>query len=98
MPSVTLLPRRRVSPGVTGNKTINETHDAESPVGIVQIKDGKKQFIGTVNPKCKEVPSSKVRLRLFFPEGWGNASTLHFLKSGGTLMSGSMFSSIFSTQ
>ncbi len=38
-------------PGVTGSKTINETHDAESPVGIVQIKDGKKQFIGTVEPQ-----------------------------------------------
>jgi branched-chain amino acid transport system substrate-binding protein len=37
-------------PGVTGNKTINETHDAESPVGIVQIKDGKKQFVGMVEP------------------------------------------------
>ncbi len=38
-------------PGVTGSKTINKTHDAESPVGIVQIKDGKKQFIGTVEPQ-----------------------------------------------
>jgi branched-chain amino acid transport system substrate-binding protein len=38
-------------PGVTGSKTINATHDAESPVGIVQIKDGKKQFIGTVEPQ-----------------------------------------------
>ena len=38
-------------PGVTGNKTINATHDAESPVGIVQIKDGKKIFIGTVEPE-----------------------------------------------
>ena len=33
------------------NKTINATHDAESPVGIVQIKDGKKVFIGTVEPE-----------------------------------------------
>ena len=38
-------------PGGTGNKTINATHDAESPVGIVQIKDGKKIFIGTVEPE-----------------------------------------------
>ena len=38
-------------PGVTGNKTINKTHDAESPVGVVQIKDGKKQFVGTVTPQ-----------------------------------------------
>ena len=38
-------------PGVTGAKTINATHDAESPVGVVQIKDGKKQFVGTVTPQ-----------------------------------------------
>jgi branched-chain amino acid transport system substrate-binding protein len=38
-------------PGVTGAKTINTTHDAESPVGVVQIKDGKKQFVGTVTPQ-----------------------------------------------
>jgi branched-chain amino acid transport system substrate-binding protein len=38
-------------PGVTGNKTINATHDAESPVGVVQIKNGKKLFIGTVSPQ-----------------------------------------------
>ena len=38
-------------PGVTGDKTINETHDAESPVGIVQIRDGKKLFVGTVEPE-----------------------------------------------
>ena len=38
-------------PGVTGAKTINKTHDAESPVGVVQIKDGKKQFVGTVTPQ-----------------------------------------------
>ncbi len=45
------LAKTKGFPGVTGNKTINETHDAESPVGIVQIKDGKKQFIGTVEPE-----------------------------------------------
>lgn len=38
-------------PGVTGNTTINETHDAEKEVGIVMIKDGKKTFIGTVKPE-----------------------------------------------
>jgi len=45
------LAKTKDFPGVTGNKTINETHDAESPVGIVQIKDGKKLFIGTVEPE-----------------------------------------------
>lgn len=44
------LATTKAFPGVTGSKTINETHDAESPVGIVQIKDGKKQFIGMVEP------------------------------------------------
>ncbi|MDD2206184.1 MAG: ABC transporter substrate-binding protein [Aminobacterium sp.] len=38
-------------PGVTGNTTINETHDAEKEVGIVMIKEGKKTFIGTVKPE-----------------------------------------------
>ncbi|MBL3538735.1 ABC transporter substrate-binding protein [Aminivibrio sp.] len=45
------LAKTKNFPGVTGSKTINETHDAESPVGIVQIKDGKKLFIGTVEPE-----------------------------------------------
>ncbi len=45
------LAKTKDFPGVTGSKTINETHDAESPVGIVQIKDGKKLFIGTVEPE-----------------------------------------------
>ncbi len=44
------LAATKAFPGVTGSKTINETHDAESPVGIVQIKEGKKQFIGMVEP------------------------------------------------
>ena len=45
------LAKTKDFPGVTGSKTINETHDAESPVGIVRIKDGKKLFIGTVEPE-----------------------------------------------
>ena len=45
------LAKTKDFPGVTGNKSINETHDAESPVGIVQIKEGKKLFIGTVEPE-----------------------------------------------
>ena len=36
--------------GVTGSTTINATHDAEKPVGIVMIKDGKKTYAGTVQP------------------------------------------------
>ncbi len=38
-------------PGVTGNKTINATHDAESPVGIIQIKDGQRVYVGEVSPE-----------------------------------------------
>jgi branched-chain amino acid transport system substrate-binding protein len=37
--------------GVTGMTTINETHDAEKPVGIVTIKDGKKQYVATIEPQ-----------------------------------------------
>ncbi len=37
--------------GVTGLTTINESHDAEKPIGIVQIKDGKKQYIATIAPE-----------------------------------------------
>lgn len=38
-------------PGVTGNTTINATHDAEKPVGIMQIQNGKRVFLTVVNPK-----------------------------------------------
>jgi len=38
-------------PGVTGNTTINATHDAEKPVGIVKIEGGKKKYIATIEPK-----------------------------------------------
>jgi branched-chain amino acid transport system substrate-binding protein len=37
--------------GVTGITTINATHDAEKPVGLVEIKDGKKLFVGTITPE-----------------------------------------------
>jgi len=37
--------------GVTGSTTINASHDAEKPVGLVQIKDGKKTYIGSITPK-----------------------------------------------
>ena len=37
--------------GVTGKTTINETHDAEKPVGLVVIKDGKKIYEGEITPE-----------------------------------------------
>ena len=37
--------------GVTGSTTINATHDAEKPVGLVQIKDGKKTYVGSITPQ-----------------------------------------------
>ena len=36
--------------GVTGKTTINATHDAEKPVGLVVIKDGKKVYEGDIVP------------------------------------------------
>ncbi len=38
-------------PTVTGMTTINATHDAEKDMGIVEIKNGKKTFIGIVQPE-----------------------------------------------
>ena len=38
-------------PTVTGITTINSTHDAEKDMGIVEIRDGKKQFVGIVVPE-----------------------------------------------
>ncbi len=38
-------------PTVTGITTMNATHDAEKELGVVEIRDGKKQFIGTVKPE-----------------------------------------------
>ncbi|ACZ18871.1 ABC transporter substrate-binding protein [Thermanaerovibrio acidaminovorans] len=37
--------------GVTGVTNINATGDAEKPVGIMQIKNGKRIFLTTVEPK-----------------------------------------------
>jgi branched-chain amino acid transport system substrate-binding protein len=37
--------------GVTGATTINATHDAEKPVGLVVIKDGKKVYEGEIVPE-----------------------------------------------
>ena len=38
-------------PTVTGMTTINATHDAEKDMGIVEIRNGKKTFIGIVKPE-----------------------------------------------
>ena len=37
--------------GVTGATTINATHDAEKPVGLVVIKDARKTYIGSIIPE-----------------------------------------------
>jgi len=37
--------------GVTGSTTINASHDAEKPVGLVEIKDGKKVYEGEITPE-----------------------------------------------
>ncbi len=37
--------------GVTGTTTINDTHDAEKPVGLVMIKEGKKTYVGSITPE-----------------------------------------------
>lgn len=34
-----------------GNLTINASHDAEMPVGIIEYKDGKRLYVGEVTPK-----------------------------------------------
>jgi branched-chain amino acid transport system substrate-binding protein len=36
---------------VTGVTTLNASHDPEKELGIVEIKGGKKQFIGTIRPE-----------------------------------------------
>ncbi len=90
------LPRRRTSRRHR-QQDINETHDAESPVGIVQIQGRKR----TVHRK----PSS-LRCKGFLPQGSfalfvrrvGKAPPSIFLKSGGTLMSGKHVFPLFSTQ
>jgi len=38
-------------PAVTGITTLNETGDAEKEVGIVKIVDGKKTFLGLIQPE-----------------------------------------------
>ena len=38
-------------PAVTGMLTINATHDAEMPIGVIEIKDGKRTYLGEVQPE-----------------------------------------------
>ncbi|MDL2216864.1 ABC transporter substrate-binding protein, partial [Desulfovibrio sp. OttesenSCG-928-M14] len=38
-------------PAVTGMLSINATHDAEMPVGVIEIKDGKRLYLGEVQPE-----------------------------------------------
>ncbi|MBD5607486.1 MAG: ABC transporter substrate-binding protein [Desulfovibrio sp.] len=37
-------------PTALGKLTINKTHDAEMPVGIIEYKDGKRVYVGEVTP------------------------------------------------
>ncbi len=37
-------------PTVNGMMTINATHDAEMPVGIIEIRDGKRVYVGEIVP------------------------------------------------
>ena len=38
-------------PAVTGMLTINATHDAEMPIGVIEIKDGTRVYLGEVQPE-----------------------------------------------
>ena len=44
------LAQTKDMPSVTGNLTLNASHDAEMPVGIIEIKNGQRVFLGTVVP------------------------------------------------
>jgi branched-chain amino acid transport system substrate-binding protein len=38
-------------PAVTGILTINDTHDAEMPIGIIEINSGKRVYLGEITPQ-----------------------------------------------
>ena len=38
-------------PTALGKLSINTTHDAEMPVGIIEYKDAKRVYVGEVTPK-----------------------------------------------
>jgi branched-chain amino acid transport system substrate-binding protein len=44
------LAATRDLPTALGKLTLNATHDAELPVGIIQYKDGKRRYLGEVAP------------------------------------------------
>ena len=45
------LAELRDFPAVTGMVTINATHDVEMPVGVIEIKGGKRVYLGEVQPE-----------------------------------------------
>ncbi|MBO4301483.1 MAG: ABC transporter substrate-binding protein [Desulfovibrio sp.] len=45
------LEETRELPTALGKLSINATHDAEMPVGIIEYKDGKRVYVGEVTPK-----------------------------------------------
>ncbi len=38
-------------PAVTGMLSINDSHDAEMPIGVIEIKNGKRVYLGEVKPE-----------------------------------------------
>ncbi len=47
----TALAETKNLPTALGSLTINKTHDAEMPVGIIEYKGGKRVYVGEVTPK-----------------------------------------------
>ncbi len=45
------LAKTKDMPSIFGPLTINKTHDAEMPIGIIEIKGGKRQYRGEVTPQ-----------------------------------------------
>ena len=45
------LAQTKNMPSVFGPLTINNTHDAEMPIGIIEIKGGKREYMGEVKPE-----------------------------------------------
>ena len=45
------LAKTKDMPTPLGSLTLNATHDAEMPVGVIEIQNGKRVFVGTVTPE-----------------------------------------------
>ncbi len=45
------LSRIKNMPSIFGPLTINNTHDAEMPIGIIEIRNGKREYMGEVKPE-----------------------------------------------